>query len=181
MTAMSRWGWTLRVPTREVWSILLTGPRRAPEAKRTESERRSVVEDDVEQRAVDLQPTVVLDKAQLPKLVHEEADARAGCADHLRQRFLADLGHAASRPPFLAEVGQQQKDPREPLLAGVEELIHEVFLDPDAPRQQMRDEQLRELGVLVERPDHGKSRYQHDRTVRHCGCRRHTDRLAGEA
>ena len=65
----------------------------------------SIVEDDVEQRAVDLQPAVVLDEAQLAELVHEEADARAGRADHLRQRFLADLGDDGFRPtPPLAEL-----------------------------------------------------------------------------
>jgi hypothetical protein len=34
---------------------------------------------------------VVADEAELAKLVHEEADARAGGSDHLRQRFLADV------------------------------------------------------------------------------------------
>jgi hypothetical protein len=33
-----------------------------------------VVQDDIEQRAVDLQPTIVVNKSQFPEAVHEEAD-----------------------------------------------------------------------------------------------------------
>ena len=35
--------------------------------------------------------TVVLNKTQLTKAVHEEADAGSGGADHFRQGFLGDL------------------------------------------------------------------------------------------
>jgi hypothetical protein len=35
--------------------------------------------------------TVVINEAQLTKLIHEETDERTRGADHLRERFLADL------------------------------------------------------------------------------------------
>src|ERR1022692_3703977 len=42
-----------------------------------------VVENNIKQRAMDLKaPAIVVNKAQFPEPVHEEADARAGCADH---------------------------------------------------------------------------------------------------
>jgi hypothetical protein len=37
---------------------------------------RLVVQNDIQQRAVDLEATVVVDEAQLAKFVHEEAHAR---------------------------------------------------------------------------------------------------------
>ena len=40
------------------------------------------------------------------------------------ERLLADLGNYRLGHPFLTEVGKQQQDPRQPLLAGVEKLIH---------------------------------------------------------
>jgi hypothetical protein len=42
--------------------------------------KQLVVENDIEQRAVDLQPAVVVDETQFPEPVHEEADARPGGA-----------------------------------------------------------------------------------------------------
>src|SRR3989442_3194943 len=94
----------------------------------------SIAEDDVEQRAVDLQPAVILDEAQLPELVHEEADARAGRADHLRQRFLADLRHDGFRPPFLADIASNLAMPPQALFPRVEDLIQEAFLHPNVRR-----------------------------------------------
>ena len=50
---------------------------------------------------MDVQATVVVDEAELPELVHEPTDPRAGGADHLRQDFLADLGITGSVFPSL--------------------------------------------------------------------------------
>jgi hypothetical protein len=46
--------------------------------------RTLVVQDDIQQRTVDLQLAVVLDEAQLPESVHEKADSRTSRADHFR-------------------------------------------------------------------------------------------------
>ena len=43
-----------------------------------------VVQDDIQQRTVDLQLAVVLDEAQFPESVHEKADSRTSRADHFR-------------------------------------------------------------------------------------------------
>jgi hypothetical protein len=65
---------------------------------------------------VDLQPTVVVvNKSQFPESVHEEADPRAGGADHFRQHLSTDLGNYGLRCAFLAEMGEQQKAPGQPL------------------------------------------------------------------
>jgi hypothetical protein len=46
---------------------------------------------DIQKRAVHVYLTVVINEAQLTKLIHEETDERTRGADHLRERFLADL------------------------------------------------------------------------------------------
>ena len=69
--------------------------------------RRLIVQNYIEQRAVDLQPAVVVNESQFPEPVHEEADPRAGGADHFRQRLLTDLGNYGLRFAFLAKVSQQ--------------------------------------------------------------------------
>ena len=49
------------------------------------------MEDDIEEGTVHVQPVVVMNEAQLAEPIHEEADAGARGADHLGERFLADL------------------------------------------------------------------------------------------
>ncbi len=49
------------------------------------------MQNDIEQGFVNTDTSVVLDEAQLPKPVHEEADVRPGSSDHLRQRLLCNL------------------------------------------------------------------------------------------
>src|ERR1700682_4339983 len=88
---------------------------------------RSVVED-AEEAAMDRQPGFigVIDKAQLPELIHEDIDPRSGCADHLRQVFLTDPGNDRFGLALLAKTREQQETPSQTLLAGVEDLVDEI-------------------------------------------------------
>ncbi len=54
-------------------------------------ENHSVVQNDIEQRLMNLDAAVVLNKSQASKAVHKEAHPGPGATDHLRQRFLRDL------------------------------------------------------------------------------------------
>src|SRR5579864_2835717 len=51
-----------------------------------------VVEDNIQERVIDVNPAVVPDKAQLLELVHEQIDARSSSANHFRQRLLRNFG-----------------------------------------------------------------------------------------
>ena len=96
---------------------------------------------------------------------------RTGGADHLRQRFLADLGYDRLGSPLFAEVRQQQQRPGKTLLAGIEQLIDEVGLDLDGARQHMQQEQVRKLGLGLKDADDGGLFDPHDLTVGHRGGR----------
>ena len=72
---------------------------------------------------------VVVDKAQLPELVHEMTDPRVRRADDLCQRLLADLGRDRLRAAFLAEIGEHEEGPGQALFARVEQLVDQVLLD----------------------------------------------------
>jgi len=49
----------------------------------------------------------VIDKAQLPELIHEMIDPRPGGADHLGQVVLTDSENYRFGSAFLAEMSQQ--------------------------------------------------------------------------
>ena len=70
---------------------------------------RLVVQDYAKQAALNRQPAVVavVDKAQLPELVHEMADPRACRTHHLCQVVLADSGKNRFGPAFLPKMSQQ--------------------------------------------------------------------------
>ena len=53
--------------------------------------RPLVVEDDIQEGAMHLQAAVVVDEAQLPKLVHEQTHPGSRRPDHFGQGFLTDL------------------------------------------------------------------------------------------
>ena len=95
------------------------------------------MQDDIQQRAVDLENTVVINKSQFPEPVHEEADPRTGCANHFRQHLLADLWNHSLGYAFFAKAGEQQKDPSQSLFARIEKLVNQIFFIADVPRQQV--------------------------------------------
>jgi hypothetical protein len=53
-----------------------------------------------------------LDIAQFAELIHEEAYARSGRANHLCESFLTKLADDRFNRGFLAEIREKQKDPR---------------------------------------------------------------------
>src|SRR5580765_173071 len=138
------------------------------------------VQEDIQEGTMNVQAAVVLDEAELPELVHEATDPGPSGADHLRQDLLADLRNHGLGFPFLAEVGQQQQHPSQPLLARVEQLIDQVFLESHIAGQQVRHELLGEYRPLVEQRNHGLPVDSDDRRLRHRRRGRHTKGLAGE-
>ena len=115
---------------------------------------RRVVKNCVQKRVVDLDLAVIADEAELAEFVHEEADAGTGGADHLRQCFLAHLNLDRMQAAFLAEVGQQQQKPRQPLLARIEKLVDQVRFDSVVARQQVRHEEFGEARLVMEGREH---------------------------
>ena len=91
---------------------------------------------------MNLQSAVIVNEAQLPKLVHEETHPGPRRPDHFGEGFLTDPGNDGLMLPVFAKAGQQQQNPRQPLLAGIEELIYQVLLDPNISGQQKRHEEL---------------------------------------
>jgi hypothetical protein len=99
--------------------------------------RMVLMQNHVQQRAVNLQAAVVFDEPKLTKLVHERADARARGADHLGQHLLADRRNDRFRFFVFAEVRKQQKQARKTLFARIEKLIDKVGFDADVTREKM--------------------------------------------
>jgi len=78
---------------------------------------RLIVENHVQQGAVDFDAAVVVDKAQFSEFVHEETHAGSRRSDHFCQCLLADFRYDWLRPTFIAKIRQKQENPRQPLLA----------------------------------------------------------------
>ena len=68
---------------------------------------RLLVQNDIQQRTVNLDAAVVVNEAQFSKLVHEKTNAGPGRADHVRERFLADFRDQWLRFVILAKVRQE--------------------------------------------------------------------------
>jgi hypothetical protein len=77
----------------------------------------------VQQGTVDFDVAVVINKAQLPKFVHEKAHARSRCTDHFGQRFLTDFRDDWFRPTFLTKICKEKEKSGEALFARIEQLI----------------------------------------------------------
>ena len=86
------------------------------------------MQNDIEQRFVNTDTSIVLDEAQFAEPVHEEADARTGGSDHLSQRFLRDGWNDRLRLSGLAELRHEQEYSGQALLTVIEQLIDQVVL-----------------------------------------------------
>ena len=122
---------------------------------------------------VQIVANVVVDKAELTESVHKETDPRAGCANHFCQSLLAQPGHDHFGQLFLAKTRHQQKDPRQPLFAGIEKLIDQVFLVADISLQQILDKHGRQLWFETHGHGHGLFLHMQQDAVGHGSGRRH--------
>jgi hypothetical protein len=77
---------------------------------------------------MDLDATVVFDKAELAKAIHEEADAGPSGADHLCQTLFRDLWNQPFKLGRFARLCHQQEYPRQTPFTGVKELIEKIGL-----------------------------------------------------
>jgi hypothetical protein len=87
---------------------------------------------------MDLYATVVIDKPEFPKFVHEKTYARPSSSYHLCKRLLADFRDHRLCFPFFAKVSQQQKQSGETFLTRIEQLVDKVALDTNGPAQEIR-------------------------------------------
>jgi hypothetical protein len=114
-----------------------------------------VVEHNGEERVIDVDfAAVVVDEAELAEFVHEEIYAGAGGAYHFGEGFLRNLGQRFLRIAGGTVTREQQQSAREALLAGIEELVDQIFFDADVARQHVSDEAVRELMLFVEHANH---------------------------
>ena len=65
-------------------------------------------------------------------MLHEEADTRPRCTDHLGQAFLRDLWNQPGELIWFAKLRHQQEYPRQAFLTGVEELVEKIGLGSPA-------------------------------------------------
>jgi hypothetical protein len=79
------------------------------------------------------------------------------------------FGKNLLRLTFYAIAREQQQGKREPFLGRVEELVYQILLDPDVPRQHIDDEAVGELVFSVEHPNHLVFlNYEHGRGCNRC-------------
>ena len=113
-----------------------------------------IVKDHVKQGFMNADATVVVNEAALAKAVHEETDAGASGADHLRECFLRDLRDQSFRLSRFAELGHQQENSGEALFAGIEKLIYKIGLGAHAASEQKLEEEIGERMLFVHYADH---------------------------
>ena len=81
---------------------------------------RLIVKNYVEKGLVDVDAAVVIDKAELAKAIHEEADAGSSRSNHVGKRLLRDLWDFHQRRARPPEFRHQQENPCQTLFAGIE-------------------------------------------------------------
>src|ERR1700731_975293 len=129
---------------------------------------------------MDFDGTVLVNKTQFSKFVHEKTHPGPGRSDHIRKRPLADFREDRLRFLVLAKVRQQQEQPGQTFLTRIEQLIDEVCLDAYGPSQKMGNEHLGERWFLMDHAENSRFFQPHDDGVRHRRDRRYAPRLPGK-
>jgi len=117
------------------------------------------VQNNAEQGTIHMQAVVVIaavifNEAQLAEFVHEKIHARARGADHFGQHLLGNLWNYALRFVILAVARQKQQRARQPLLAGIEKLVDQIFFNADVASQHLGNEPVGEFVFRMEHLDH---------------------------
>src|SRR5882762_5474081 len=95
-----------------------------------------------------------MNEAQPPKILHKKFHERARCNNDIREHLLRHSGKHLLWPGFLAIASEQQKSSGQPFLARIEELINQILLDSDVPREHIRHEAVGESMFRVEHANH---------------------------
>src|ERR1044071_5947820 len=106
------------------WTDVRLKSQPQPRAFSAELRHTLVVNDNVQQRRVDLQSAIIFDEAKLAELVHEEVDPRARRPHLRRQDVLVDDRDNRFQFSFLAEIGQEQEKTGEAAFARIEQLVN---------------------------------------------------------
>src|SRR5580700_6946775 len=129
---------------------------------------------------MDFDAAVVVNKTQFSKFVHEKTHPGPSRSDHIRKRLLADFREDRLRFLVLAKVRHQQEQPGQTFLTRIEQLIDEVCLDADGPRQKMGNEHLGERWFLMDHAENSRFFQPHDDGVHYGRDRRYAPRLPGK-
>src|SRR5579872_4249012 len=121
---------------------------------------------------MDLQRAVgspgVVNEAELPEPVHKEADTRTSRADHLSQRFLADLGNYSFGNAFLTKVSEQEQHAGQTFFARVEKLVDKVLFVTYIPPQQIRHKHFRQRRLTMKSVHHSFFLNPENLAICHC-------------
>src|SRR5271170_7313659 len=123
---------------------------------------------------------VVVDEAELPESIHEEADPRTGRPYHFCKISLTQSGDWNVNHFFFVEIRHQQKSSRQPFLAAVEKLIDQIILIADDSLQQMVDKGGRQFWFPTHGLHHRLFLDMQKDAVGHCNCGRRPYQLTSK-
>src|ERR1700730_7675680 len=123
---------------------------------------------------------VVVDKAELPESVHEEADTRTGRPHHFCQSLLTQSGDRHLGHALFAELRHQQKHTYQSFFAGIKKLVDQIILISDVSLQQIFEKYGRQFLFQTQCTHHCLLLDMQKDAVGHRGCRRHAQKLTGK-
>ena len=101
-----------------------------------------LVQHNRQQRLINLDFSVVLDKSQVPEFVHEEVNPRSRSSYHACQRLLGNFQKDAVRLFLFPVARQKQQGARQALFTRIEELIDQILFHTDVVREHIFDEMI---------------------------------------